>query len=79
MRRAILNFPFFSVHLKNEDRANANVIEPIVNPIETILQPAKRATIQVKLQIYTDNEVTDVIQTSPLLESDEDLLISPAL
>ena len=39
----------------------------------------KRATIRVKSQIYTDNEATRIIQPSPLLENDEDLLICPAI
>ena len=75
----ILNFPFFSLQLKNEDRTYPNVNEPILNPVETILQPGKRTTIWVKSQIYTDNEATGIIQHSPLLENDEDLLICPAL
>ena len=41
MRRRSLNFPFFSVQLKNDDRTYTNVIEPILNPLETILQPGK--------------------------------------
>ena len=79
MRQGILNFPFFSMELKNEDRTNPNVIEPILNPVETTLQPGKRTTIWVKSQIYTDNEATEIIQPSPLLENDEDLLICSAL
>ena len=79
MRQGILNFPFFSMQLKNEDRTYPNVIEPILNPVETTLQPGKRTTIWVKSQIYTDNEATGIIQPSPFLENDEDLLICPAL
>ena len=41
MRQGILNFPLFSMQLKNEDRTYPNVIEPILNPVETILQPGK--------------------------------------
>ena len=79
MRQGIPNFPFFSMQLKNEDRTYPNVIEPILNPLETILQPGKRTTIWVKSQIYTENEATGIIQPSPLLENDEDLLIRPAI
>ena len=79
MRHGILNFPFFSMHLKNEDRTYPNVIEPILNPAETILQPGKRTTIWVKSQIYTDTEATGITQPSPLLENNEDLLICLAL
>ena len=79
MRQGILNFPFFSMQLKNEDRTYPKVIEPILNPAETILQPGKRTTIWVKSQIYTDTEVTGIFQPSSLLENDEDFLIWPAL
>ena len=79
MRQEILDFPFFSMQLKNEHRTYPNVIEPILNPVETILQPGKRTTFWVKLQIYTDNETPDIIQPSPPLENDKDLLICPAL
>ena len=79
MRQGILNFPFFSMQLKNEDQTYANVIELILNPVETTLQPGKRTTIWVNSQIYTDNEATGIIQPSPILENDEDLLICPAL
>ena len=79
MRQGILNFPFFSMQLKNEDRTNPNVIEHKVKPKEAILQPRKRTTIWVKSQIYTANEAKGIIQASPLQEIDEDLIICPAL
>ena len=79
IRQGISKFPFFSMQLKNEDRTYPNVIEPILNPVETTLQPGKRTTIWVKSQTYRDIEATGTIQPSPLLENDENLLISPAL
>ena len=78
MRQGILNFPLLSMQLKNENWTYPNVIEPILHPVETILQPGKRLTSWVKSHIYTDNEATGIIQPSPLLENDEDLLICPA-
>ena len=79
MRQGNLNFRFFSMQLKIEDRTYSNVIEPIINPVDTILQPGKRTTFWVNSQIYTENEATGIIQPSPLLENDEDLLICPAI
>ena len=67
------------MQLKNENRTYPNAIEPLLNPVETILQPRKRNTISVKSQIYTDSEATGMIRPSPFLENDEDLLICPAL
>ena len=79
MRQGILNFPFFSMQLKNEDRTYPNVIETILNPVEIILPPGKRSIIWVNSHIYTNNEATGIVQPSPLLKNDEDLLICPAL
>ena len=79
IRQGIMNFPFFSMQLKNEDRTYPNVVESVLSPAETILQPGKRTTIGVKSHIYRDNEATGIIQPSPLLEDDEDLLICPTL
>ena len=79
MRQGILNFPFFSMQLKNEDRTYLNVIKTILNPVETILQPGKRTKIWVKSHIHTKNEATGIIQPSPLLENNEDLVICPAI
>ena len=67
------------MQLKNEDWTYPNFIEPVLNPAETILQPGKRTTIWVKSQIYTDTEATGIIQPSPLLENNKDLLICPTL
>ena len=58
MRQGILNFPYFSMQVRNEDRTYPSVIEPILNPVDTILQPGKRTTIWVKSEIYTENEAT---------------------
>ena len=79
MRQGILNFPFFSMQLKNGDRTYQNVIEPILNPVETILQPGKRTTKWLKTQINTENKTTGEIQPEPLLENDDDLLICPVI
>ena len=79
MRQGIINFPFFPMQLENECRTYLNVFGPILNPVKTLLQPEKRTIIWVKSRIYTDNEATGIIQPSPLLENDEDLLICPAL
>ena len=79
MRQGILIFLFFSMQLKNEDRTYPNIIQPTLNPVETILQPRKRTTIWLKLQIYTKNEATGKNLPSPLLENDEDLLICPEI
>ena len=39
MRHGVLNFPFFSMQLKNEGRTYPIVIKPLLNSVETILQP----------------------------------------
>ena len=39
MNHRILNFPFFSMQLKDEDCIYPNIIERITNPVEIVLQP----------------------------------------
>ena len=78
MRQGILNFPLFSMNIKNEDQTYPNVTEPILNSVETILQQGKRTTLWLSSQIYTDNEPIRKSQHSAFLENDEDLLICPA-
>ena len=73
-----LNIPFFSMQLKNKGGIHSNVIEAILNPGKTILQPGKRTTVWTISQIYTDDETTGLFQPSPLRRNDEDLLICPA-
>ena len=75
MHQGILNFPFFPMQKKNENRTYPNVIEPILSPVETIPQPRKQTTIWVKSQIFTDNEATRIFQPSPLMENGEGLLV----
>ena len=79
MRQGLFNFPFLSMQLKNEDQTYPNVLEPILLPVETILQPEKRTTNWVTSQIYIDNEPTEKFQPSPLLEKFEDLVICAAV
>ena len=55
------------------------VIEPLLNPVETILHPGERTAIWIKSQIYTDNKAISTIQPSSPLKNDEDLLICTAL
>ena len=77
--QGFLHFPFFSLQLKNEDWTYPNVIEAILNPVETTLQPGKRTKNWVKSQNCTDKEATRKLQSSPLLANYEDLLICPVL
>ena len=79
LRQRILNFFFFSMHLKNEERTYPNVIELILNTVKPYCNREKRTTNWIKSQFQTDNQATGIIQPSPLLENDEDLLICPPL
>ena len=79
MRQGILNFHFFSMQFTNEDRTYPKVIEPILNPVGTTQQPGERTTIRVISHIHRFSEATIIFQSSPFLESDDELLICPAL
>ena len=53
MRQRILNFLFLSMQLKNKDRTHPNVIEPMLNPVDTILQPGKNEQLFGKSHTFT--------------------------
>ena len=44
-----------------------------------MIQPGKQTVIYIESQVYTDKEVTGIIQLSPDLEDNDDLIICPAL
>ena len=64
---------FFSIQFKNEDRTSSNVIDPMLNSLQTTLQLGNRTKISAKSCIYTDNESTTTLRSSTFLESDENL------
>ena len=74
MCQGTLKLSCFSMQLKKEDRAFSNVTEPILKPVEILLQPGKRTTNWIISQIYTDSEATGIIHPLLLLESVEDFL-----
>ena len=79
MRQGVLNFPIFSMQLKHADNTYFNTNEPFLNPTKNLVQPGKQTVIRIKSQVYTENEVTGIIPPSADLESNNDLIICPAL
>ena len=79
MRQGILNFPFFSMHLKTADHRYSNVLEPILNPIEVTIPPNDRVLIRTNSLLYSENAVTGILQPSDLLHEEGDITFCPAL
>ena len=78
-RQVVLNFPIFPLQMKNGDRTYPNVIEPLLNPVKTILQLGKRTRNWVNSHFCTNDGATRLIQPPPLLKNIEIILICPAL
>ena len=79
MRQAVLNFLFFSMQLKHADNTFSNNEETFLNPTDILIQPNKQTVIFIKSQVYTENEVTGILQASRDLEDNDDYIICPAL
>ena len=79
VRQGVFNFYFSSMQLKQADSTYSNMNEPLKNPTEILIQPGRQTVIHIKLEIYTLNEVTSIIQPSHDLEDIDDLIICPAL
>ena len=70
MRQGILNFPFFSMHLKTADHRYSNVLEPILNPTEINIPPDDRVLMRTNSLLYPENTVTGILQPSDLLQEE---------
>ena len=79
MRQNKVNLFFFSLQLEHANNMYSNFIEPLLNPTDIMIQPVKQTVIYIESQVYTDKEVTGIIQLSPDLEDKDDLIICPAL
>ena len=78
VRQEILNFPSFSVQLKDADIMYPNIIETLLNPHEIILQPGKQTKICVESQKQNEHEVAGVLQPSQRTENKYELIICSA-
>ena len=79
MRQGILNFPYFSMQLKTADHKYSNVLEPILNPDDITIPPNDRTLVEIKSQIYNDNTVTGLLQSSDLLHEEGDITFCAAI
>ena len=79
MHQRVLNFPFFSMHLKHADNTYSNNKEPVLNPRDILIQASKQTVIYIKSQVYVENEVTGMIQPSAHYEDNDEPSICPAL
>ena len=67
------------MQMKHADNTYSNFDGPLLNPTEFPIRPGKQTVIHPKSQIYTENEVTGIIQPSTDLEDNDDLIICPDL
>ena len=77
MRQSTLNFRYFSMHLKTADHKYSIVWEPVVNPEDVTIPPKDHTNI--KSQIYAENAVTGILQTSDLLHEEGDVPFCAAI
>ena len=75
MRQEVLNFPLFPC---NSNMQTTRTLK-ITNPTHIPKQPRKQTVIHIKSQIYKDNAITGIIQTSLDLEDKDELIIYHAL
>ena len=68
MRQVELKCPFISMQLKPADNSYSNITELMVNPTKVLIQQRKQSVVYIKSELYTEKEVTGIIQASPHLE-----------
>ena len=79
MRQGILNFPYFSMQLKTADHKYSNVLEPILNPCDITIPPNDRVTIRTQSHIYSEFNVTGILQPSDTLHEEDDVTFCPGI
>ena len=72
MRHGVLNFPFFSMQLKHADYSFSNIYELLLNATDILIRLVKPTGIYIRLEVYTKNEATGILQHSPDLEDNDD-------
>ena len=78
MRQGVLNFPFFSMHLKTADHKYTNVIEPICTREDVTFPPNDRHLVLLASQLYEDTTVTGILEPSNT-RTDDEIAFSAAL
>ena len=73
MPQRVLNFYLISMQLNHADNTYSNISEPLLNPIDILIQPRKQITSLRRKRSNRHN------QPSPNLEDNDDLIICPVL
>ena len=67
------------MQLKTADHKYSNVMEPIANPCEFTVPPNDRVTIQTHSQIYSEHNVTGILQPSETLHEERYVTFCPGI
>ena len=67
------------MQLKHADKIYSKLNELLLNLTDILKQPGKETVINIKLHVYTENELTDIIQAHADLEVNDDVIICPAV
>ena len=79
MRQGVLNFPFFSLHLKTADHKYSNVLGPFCIREGATIPPNDQHLVLVASQLYEDATVTCILKPSNTLTVDSDIAFCDAL
>ena len=79
LRQGILNFPYFSMQLETADHKYSNVMEPILDPCDITIPPNDRVTTQTQSQIYSEHNVTGILQPNDTLHYEGDVTFCPGV
>ena len=78
-RQAVLNFPFFSMHLETTDQPTPNTQESIVLESDLRLRPNEITTIDVKTSKNHEHSITGILQPTEMYDGHDVVLVCPAI
>ena len=78
-RQAVLNFPFFSMHLETTDQPTPHTQEPIILESNLCIKPNEITTIDVKTSKNHEYSITGILQPTEMYDGHDVVLVCPAI
>ena len=78
-RQAVLNFPFFSMHLETTDQPTPDTQEPIILESNLCLKPNEITTIDAKTSKNHEYSITGILRPTEMYDGHDVVLVCPAI
>ena len=78
-RQAVLNFPFFSMHLETTDQPTPSTQEPLILQSNLHVKPNEVIMVDMKTNRHHEHNVTGIVQPTETYDGHDVILVCPAI